>query len=125
MNVEKQITYWLDGALSNIDTAKLLIENGKLIEGLFFAHLSIEKILKAHYVKANNELAPKTHNLNYLSEKSLLNFSAEQKELIAVLMEFQLEGRYPEHYPEKPSLNETHEYYLKTTELLQWLKEKL
>lgn len=44
------------------------------------------------------------HNLNYLSEKSLLHFSEEQKELIAVLMEFQLEGRYPEHYPEKPSL---------------------
>jgi HEPN domain-containing protein len=125
MNIEKQINYWLDGAVSNIDTAKLLIDNGKLIEGLFFAHLSIEKILKAHYVKANNALAPKTHNLNYLSEKSLLQFSEEQKELIAVLMEFQLEGRYPEHYPEKPSQAEAKEYFLKTTELLQWLKTKL
>jgi HEPN domain-containing protein len=125
MNIEKQINYWHDGAVSNIDTAKLLIDNGKLIEGLFFAHLSIEKILKAHYVKANKELAPKTHNLNYLSEKSLLQFSEEQKELIAVLMEFQLEGRYPEHYPEKPSQVEAQEYFLKTTELLQWLKTKL
>lgn len=125
MNIEKQINYWLDGAMSNIDTSKLLIDNEKLIEGLFFAHLSIEKILKAHYVKANLELAPKTHNLNYLSEKSLLHFSEEQNELIAVLMEFQLEGRYPEHYPEKPSTAEAHEYFLKTTELLQWLKMKL
>ena len=59
MNVEKQLKYWLDGALSNIDTAQLLIENGKFIEGLFFAHLSIQKMLKAHYIRTNKELASK------------------------------------------------------------------
>jgi hypothetical protein len=40
----------------------------------FFAHLSIEKALKALVVKATRDLAPLSHNLVLLAEKTGLEF---------------------------------------------------
>lgn len=54
INISKQIQYWQKGAYDDIETAKILIENGKLVHGLFFCHLSIEKIVKALVVKTTN-----------------------------------------------------------------------
>jgi HEPN domain-containing protein len=65
-NIEKQLLYWKTTALSDFETAEILIEKGKFLHGLFFCHLTIEKLLKAHFVKYNNALAPKTHDLIYL-----------------------------------------------------------
>jgi len=64
----KQIDYWTRGADNDIETAELLISGKKYLEGLFFCHLTIEKILKALVVKRTDILAPKSHNLSYLSE---------------------------------------------------------
>lgn len=69
MNFEKQINYWIINAESDIDTAELLLNSNKILHGLFFCHLVLEKILKAYFVKINNNFAPKTHNLFYLIEK--------------------------------------------------------
>ncbi|NJM94308.1 MAG: HEPN domain-containing protein, partial [Cytophagales bacterium] len=64
---EKQIQYWIDGAATDISTAELLIKERRWLPGLFFCHLAVEKALKAHYVKSLGAMAPKTHNLIYLS----------------------------------------------------------
>ncbi|MHB8906263.1 MAG: HEPN domain-containing protein, partial [Melioribacteraceae bacterium] len=50
-NIEKQVEYWKTTALSDFETAELLIKNNKFIHGLFFCHLTIEKLLKANFVK--------------------------------------------------------------------------
>jgi len=63
LDINKQIDYWSNGACSDIETAEILITADKYIEGLFFCHLSIEKILKALLVKNTKQLAPKSHNL--------------------------------------------------------------
>ncbi|MDR3610586.1 MAG: HEPN domain-containing protein, partial [Ignavibacteriaceae bacterium] len=60
-NKTAQIEYWKTTAISDLETSEILIEKGKTVHGLFWCHLTIEKMLKAHYVKANNEFAPKTH----------------------------------------------------------------
>ena len=65
-----QTEYRKSSALSDIETAEILIEKGKLKEGLFFCHLTIEKIIKAHYIKEQKALAPKTHDLLYLQKKN-------------------------------------------------------
>ncbi len=46
IDIDKQIEYWRSGALNDIDTAVLLIKNNKILHGLFFCHLVIEKIIK-------------------------------------------------------------------------------
>ncbi len=59
MDIKKQIEYWKNGAINDIDTAELLINNGKYLHGLFFCHLVIEKIIKAHVVKKHRRSASK------------------------------------------------------------------
>ena len=102
----KQIDYWKNGAVNDLETAELLISGKKYIEGLFFCHLTIEKIFKALVVGKTNQLAPKTHNLNYLYELSGVKASDEDTSFLSVLMKYQLEGRYPDYNP-KVSLIET------------------
>ena len=121
----KQIDYWTRGADNDIETAELLISGKKYLEGLFFCHLTIEKILKALVVKRTDVLAPKSHNLSYLSELSSLKLSIDQAQFMAVLMKYQLEGRYPEYYPKLPSIEIINDYFLKTKLLLECLKSML
>ena len=75
VDVDKQIEYWKTGSYDDLETAKILVEKDRFLHGLFFCHLVIEKIIKAHVVKLTNDLAPRSHNLIYLSEKSNLLFN--------------------------------------------------
>ena len=71
-DIQSQIDYWKTGALEDMETAKILVERDRLLHGLFFCHLVIEKIMKAHFIKETKEIAPRSHNLIYLSEKANL-----------------------------------------------------
>jgi len=122
---QKQIDYWMMNAEEDVQTAGLLISQKRILHGLFFCHLTIEKIIKAHFVKVNNEIAPKSHNLIYLSEKSNLIFDDDTNIFLGILMKYQLEGRYPDYNPKIPSIQVVEEYLKKTKELLLWLKMKL
>ena len=121
-DLEKQIDYWVRGADSDIETAELLIVGKKFLEGLFFCHLTIEKISKALVVKNTGQLAPKSHNLSYLADLASLNIDGEQASFMSVLMKYQLEGRYPEYYPKSPSPEIVMDYLQKTKSLLKCLK---
>ena len=46
IDFEKQIEYWKNGAIDDLESAKILIERNRLLHGLFFCHLVIEKIMK-------------------------------------------------------------------------------
>jgi HEPN domain-containing protein len=97
LNINKQIDYWIEGAGNDFDTARLLIENGKVLHGLFFCHLVIEKAIKANVVRITGEIPPKSHNLIYLSEKAEIVFTEDDELFVGVLMKYQLEGRYPDY----------------------------
>ena len=71
------------------------------------------------------ELAPKSHNLIYLSEKADLAFDNETEIFIGILMKYQLQGRYPDYNPVLPDTLVVNEYFEKTKTLLEWLKERL
>ena len=122
---KKQTEYWTQGADSDIDTAGILIENKKYLHGLFFCHLTIEKIIKAHVIKTTNQIPPKSHNLFRLLEITGLEVTDENTEFLGILMKYQLEGRYPDYNPEIPDKKKVKEYYRKTKEILSWLKKLL
>ena len=124
-NKNAQIEYWKTTAISDLETSEILIEKGKIIHGLFWCHLTIEKMLKAHYVKANNEFAPKTHNLIYLLNNTGLSLDDTNNELLGILLKYQLEGRYPEYKPEIPDIEKVKEYLKRTKDLFTWLMQKL
>lgn len=125
IDVNRQIEYWINGAEDDLMTAGLLIREKRILHGLFFCHLVIEKSVKAHVVKVSGEIAPRTHNLIYLSEKAGLEFDDETMIFLGILMKYQLQGRYPDYNPVLPEITKVFEYYEKTKTLLQWLKEKL
>ena len=125
INIDKQIKYWKNNAITDINTAEILINNKKYLHGLFFCHLTIEKIIKAHVVKWTKEIPPKTHDLFWLLRKTDIKISKETEDFLGILMKYQLEGRYPEYYPKIPRKETAHEYINKTKELLKWLTKKL
>ncbi len=125
VNIQKQIDYWINGACEDIETAKILIQEKRVLHGLFFCHLVIEKAIKANLVKTTGEIAPRSHNLNYLSEKAGLSFDEEEQIFLGILMKYQLQGRYPDYNPVLPEAGIVQTYYDKTKALLEWLKQKL
>ncbi len=125
IDIIKQIQYWQKTAEEDIINSEILLNKGRIKEGLFFCHLTIEKILKAHFVKTNKEIAPKTHNLLWLREKANLNLSDEDDDFRGELMHWQLEGRYPEYKPKIPNVFTIEKYFNKTKEMLKCLIKKL
>jgi len=125
MDIQKQIEYWIRTAEDDLITAKLLVQNDRFLHGLFFCHLCIEKAIKAHIVRKTREIPPKVHNLSFLLSKADLSPGEDFKELTAILMTYLLEGRYPDNYPQTPSLSEVNDYLERTINLFEWLKLKL
>jgi HEPN domain-containing protein len=95
---DQHIDYWLTSAKEDMETVDYLFSGGRFIHALFFIHLAMEKVLKAHWVKASEEnIPPKTHNLIYLVEKSNLNLSEGDTDFLQKLNAYQIEGRYPDY----------------------------
>ena len=118
INVPKQIEYWRNTAESDIETASILINSGKYVEGMFFCHLSIEKIIKALVVKQTENIPDRSHDLFHLLDIAKIKFTEEQSVFMQILMKYQLEGRYPEHYPKAPSVEKINDYLYQTKQLL-------
>ena len=125
INIKKQIDYWKNSAESDLETAEILISNKKYIQGLFFCHLCIEKILKASIVKESGQIPPRSHDLFFLSSQALIKFEQNDQEHFQILMKYQLEGRYPEYNPVTPSRENVISYLNKTKLLMEWVKEML
>ncbi|MEI8347200.1 MAG: HEPN domain-containing protein [Pseudomonadota bacterium] len=95
--LEKIFKYWLDGAKTDLLSAKDIAQKAKRYShALFFVHLSIEKILKAYCIKSLKKHAPFGHNLISLANTAQLELSLGQQKFLAKINEFNLEARYPE-----------------------------
>ena len=125
MDIQKQIEYWKNTGADDIVTAEVLLHNGRLLPCLFFCHLCIEKMIKAHVVRCTNEVPPKVHNLSYLLEKTDLILTEEQMLFCDTLMYYQLECRYPEYFPKVPTKAVSKSILKKTKEFQKWLQTKL
>jgi len=81
MNIEKQIEYWKESSDEDFAAAQSLLEKGHFRHSLFFAHLALEKMLKAHVTKRIKDIPPRIHNLVRLAEIANLNLDQEQEQL--------------------------------------------
>lgn len=124
IDIQKQIAYWRDGSNEDLEVAQELVELGRTRHGLFFAHLALEKMLKAHVCRTTGNLAPKIHNLVRLAELTNLPFSKSRQRFLAGFDMYQLEGRYPDRLPAPPSRDEALQEIQEVEEILQWLKKE-
>lgn len=124
MDIDRQIAYWREGAVEDFDVAKTLLENNRIRHALFFADLSLEKMLKALVVKATGEVPPRTHDLVRLASLAELSLDNDQRQFLAEFQEYCLEGRYPETLGEPPSRAEAENELDACRRMLEWLKSQ-
>ena len=125
MDVSKQIDYWRTSGDEDFAAAESLLERGHLRHCLFFAHLAIEKILKAHVTRQINDIPPRIHNLVRLAEKAELSLDTEQTSFLRSFDIFQLEGRYPDSTQILLDSKAAQEKLSKAGDIIKWLKEQL
>ena len=125
-DVEKQIEYWR--GLVNKDLAfaeKLIVRDSETAYGLFFVHMALEKIIKAHVVRQTRTFPPKNHNLVALVNLGKLNLSQEQSDFCGKINVYNIEARYPGIFAESPTVEKASQYLAYAKELISWLIAQL
>lgn len=125
MEIAEQIRYWVQSCQEDYAAAQSLYEKGHLRHALFFAHLAVEKMLKAHVVKRTEKMPPKIHNLIRLAEIAQLQPTQQNLNFLARFGLYQLEGRYPDVSVIPLDTVTTKEKLASVMEILEWLKTQL
>ena len=125
MDINKQIDYWRTSSDEDFAAAESLLEKGHLRHCLFFVHLAMEKMLKAHVTRQTKDIPPRIHNLVRLAEITGLKLDAEQEQFLRKFNVYQLEGRYPDSEQVSFDLGFAREKISRAREMLKWLKRQL
>ncbi len=125
VDVPKQIEYWRTSSDEDFAAAESLLEKGHLRHSLFFAHLAIEKMLKAHVTRQTKDIPPRIHNLIRLAEIAYLSLGPEQASFLRRFDMHQLEGRYPDSVSTIIDFKAAKEKFVIAGDMLKWLKAQL
>ncbi len=129
MTKHDHIQYWKETAEEDWLAAQDLFQTKRYLQSLFLAHLTIEKLSKAHWVQDNaGYYPPRTHNILRLWGDTQLAPAPDQENTAADLNRFQLEGRYPDY--QRAVAQQATESYTRnllndTAQLRQWLLKQL
>lgn len=95
---KEHIQYWITSSENDWEVAQSLIHGEKFLYALFFAHLTLEKLLKGHWVKDNiDNYPPRIHSLVRILEGTNFRFDEDTLVFLELLNDFQLEWRYPDY----------------------------
>ena len=129
MTKQQHIDYWIKSSDNDWEAVSSLKNSNKNLQALFFAHLVLEKICKALWVRDNElNIPPKTHNLVRLLYQTKLILDESKLIFLEEFNDFQLEGRYPDYmFAMAKKCNKIYtDSLLKQVNILrQWLKEKI
>jgi HEPN domain-containing protein len=128
--MKDRIEYWIELSDYDLETAEAMLVTKRFLYVGFMCHQSIEKILKAYYVKIKNDTPPFTHNLSYLVKQIDENswLSDEYNDLIDILDPLNIESRYPSYKEEilkSLTLEKCNVLIKETSGLQTWIKMKL
>jgi len=95
--MDEKVTYWVDLAGYDMDTAKAMFKTGRLLYVGFMCHQVVEKMLKAWWSSAKNSTPPHTPSLMTLATLSGLFdlLDPGQRDLLDTLGPLNVESRYP------------------------------
>ena len=126
---QEHIHHWTNQANDDWEAVYTLFNGKKYLQSLFFAHLVIEKLCKAVWIKhSDNNIPPRIHNLNYILSQTHVEVPEKISEFLLNLNRFQIEGRYPEYISKLHFIcnKEFTENIIKQTEeVRKWLHRKL
>lgn len=128
INIDKIVNHWIDTSEEDYQTMLTLYASKSYSWALFLGHISLEKILKAKYVKQKKQHAPFTHNLYRIAELLELDKLDEYADWLDEITSFNLNVRYDDYKKEFYSIC-TQEYskiWLERIQILRlWIKEML
>ena len=125
MEIAKLVEHWRASSAGDFAAAESLFEKDHPRQALFFAHLAIEKMLKAHVSLATQAVPPRIHDLLRLADLARLALSAEGRVFLARFQRYCLEGRYPDLQPTTPPPQEVPADLAQAREMLEWLTNQL
>jgi HEPN domain-containing protein len=98
MTKEQYVDYWMNTAHNDWVTVEAMFVAGRYLHCLFWAHLTLEKLAKALWVRTHQEnIPPKVHNIAWLLEESDLGLGDDMMAFLNKFNDFQLSGRYPDY----------------------------
>ncbi len=97
IDVEKIVKHWVETSDDDFKTMLALYKSKSYGWSLFLGHISMEKLLKALYVKRFKKHAPFTHNLYRLGELIGLEMSDEYADWFDEITSFNLNARYDDY----------------------------
>jgi HEPN domain-containing protein len=97
MSNQKTHERWLERVFYDLDTAKAMIQTGRLIYAIFMCQQAIEKCFKALLSYKDKEIVP-IHNLRRLAELSGLIDELDEEKLMKLdfLSSYYINARYKE-----------------------------
>jgi HEPN domain-containing protein len=129
MNKTDYINYWKRTAADSWLSTQTLFEGTRYVESVFWAHLTLEKLFKAHWVKDNStNIAPRIHNLIRLLEETSLDLDLTQKRFLLEMNTYQMDSRYPDYVfsiETVCTLENTERILLEVENLQTWLLSQL
>lgn len=96
-NNQKLIDFWKSNSDEDFDTMMDLYQSKRYNWSLFIGHITLEKILKAYFIKTNNISPPFTHNLLKLAKESNLELTEEIKLQLSTITAFNINTRYDDY----------------------------
>ena len=129
MSAPKSHVKWLDRVTYDLDTAKAMLQTGRLIYAVFMCQQSLEKCFKALLSYQGKEIIP-IHNLRRLAELSVVIHELNDDALIKLdfLFSYYLNARYKEDLQQlSRGITETtaQDFIQFTEDLIKWLCQKM
>ncbi len=127
IDIEKIVKHWQETSLEDYNTMINLYNSETFHWSLFFGHISIEKLLKAYYVKKKNKHAPHIHNLYRIAELSEIAIVDKYADWLDTITTFNLNARYDDFKREfyKQCTKEYTDLWIdRIKELKEWINLK-
>lgn len=125
-DIEKLKNHWIETSNDDFKTMNKLFKSKVYNWALFVGHISVEKTLKALYVKQHGKHAPAIHNLYRLAELCELELTDEYSDWLDMITSFNINARYDDYKREFYNLC-TREYtelwIRRIKELRKWIKK--
>ena len=125
-NIKK---HWEGRSDDSYRVMNVLYDNKEYMNALFFGHLTLEKLLKALYVKTHKDVhVPPIHNLVKLAMKCNLELDELSRNQLGLINTFCIEAWYDDikrEFYKKCTYEFTTEQIIIIRRLREWIKKEL
>lgn len=128
LDKQKIIEHWIISSEEDFDTMIAMLDAKRYSWSLFLGHLVIEKLLKAYFVKINEDYPPFLHNLLRLAIDSKIEITNDLKNKLTIISAFNINARYDDYkksFQSKCTPEFTFEWVDKIKELRLWIIEQI